>query len=663
MAKASTSPIRLHERLAALPQVHADRLKQTIETVFAPLRRFAEQASRTFTKASREALVARLQREEPAQVQRRTSTPHEPRSASPHSPQGGVDGCILTAVAAPVDADSPDSEEGSGDPPSRPADRAQPLVEGRLMRVLLVGHSPTDPAEATLVLGAAAAFNGLRCDGERMPNAHPRYPSLRDLAAELGLHVGSVRRGVRHLVAIGAATFNDGVRVDPVALRERWANPRCRLRLTAEARGFGLRAPALLLVAIVAGQVDRRGRLVLGRRWLAERLGWLVKSGRTKGAPSSKLDAAIRSAERVGAVHHWVIPCAWQMCLALGPSRNREREASRNREREGTETAERREPAKPPIAKPRGGDRETAKGGSRNRESTPDCLPDCLPDQPSGGADRAAPGVETGPEQQNQNPETIKAPSRLQLVLAAPTRTTSPPPPSTTPPTKPTTPEQVRTVVEFWRVEHKLLGVLNANDEMHVAAVAVLLERLGWNQPADLHEGPAARRSARSRELRKATMHDARRVITWSGTADTLCTWILRAVAEHGPENLRAYIRKASSAGDPGTLLHSSKKYSVGRAAETWTDYSLGTEKALEGEHAEDVQRLVAGGAAIRDAHTTDAERVRLRTQLAIFLSSGQHAAAKRVLLQLVGSDRSDVALARATEGICTLAEARRLVA
>lgn len=82
MAQASTSPICLHERLAALPQADSDRLKQAIETAFAPLRRFTAKASRLFTPAARKTLLVRTAREGAAQRRTAASRGRRPRTTT-----------------------------------------------------------------------------------------------------------------------------------------------------------------------------------------------------------------------------------------------------------------------------------------------------------------------------------------------------------------------------------------------------------------------------------------------------------------------------------------------------------------------------------------------------------------------------------------------------
>jgi hypothetical protein len=279
----------------------------------------------------------------------------------------------------------------------------------RRFRTLLVGHLPSDPAEATLVLAAAAALCGLRSDGSPMPEARPHAPSLREIAAELGLAVSAVRRGVRHLEQCGAVRHDDGVHVAAEALAARWQDVRQRCRLTAEARSHGLRAAPLLLAALVAGQIDERGRLCLGRRFLSERL----------GLPQRTLDRALATVCQAGVLHRWTVGNGFgggQMFLALGPSRSGEPEGGN-----GRDLASRN--GEPAVTKRRTGRAETANRPSRRGERHPDCHPD-NPDTPDArvrarGASPAA--ADPHPAEPETKPATERDPA--QALMSAVLRT------------------------------------------------------------------------------------------------------------------------------------------------------------------------------------------------------------------------------------------------
>jgi hypothetical protein len=148
----------------------------------------------------------------------------------------------------------------------------------------LVGHDPASPPEATLVLAAAAWCNGLLRDGTR-GEGFPKAPSMAQLARTLGIHLEAVRRGVTWLVQAGEVTMDRGVHVKAEALRRRWHDDRdvagrrmpagwFRCRLEAEQCAVGLSPRALLLTALVAGQIEHRQKgLCLAMPYLAERLG------------------------------------------------------------------------------------------------------------------------------------------------------------------------------------------------------------------------------------------------------------------------------------------------------------------------------------------------------------------------------------------------------
>ena len=173
-----------------------------------------------------------------------------------------------------------------------------------MMDVLLAVHRPGDPAEATLVLAAVSALCGLACDGKPMAPGPLPVVTLRQIAAELGLPLSAVRRGLQFLGDAGA--LGDGLVPAPATLQERWREERQRIRLPAWVRRRGLRAGPLLLAGFVAGQ-QQRGRLVLGIERLSDRLGTARRT----------LQRDLTRACRGGAVRRWTIPGSWQLCLAM----------------------------------------------------------------------------------------------------------------------------------------------------------------------------------------------------------------------------------------------------------------------------------------------------------------------------------------------------------
>lgn len=295
-----------------------------------------------------------------------------------------------------------------------------PNAGGLSIQLMLVGHLPTDPPEATLVLAAAGACNGMLRDGTRSGGI-PHAPSLRQLAQLLGIHIDAVRRGVRHLQAAGEARMDNGVVVEPEALRRRWHDPRAlgdreapaawfQVRITADLLKLGLAPRPLLLAGLVAGLFnDRRRELRLSVPFLAERL----------GLPLRTVERLAVVCERAGALHSWTRPAAGGGCRKLkvwcpGPRP------------EGVEN---------PSSSGGRGDRQMAVGPSSNggRDHRPVAvgpssggghLPDCLPEPPGSTARNAreARGAEVAPRPEPE-PEPVK-PAQPRTLVAAILRTT-----------------------------------------------------------------------------------------------------------------------------------------------------------------------------------------------------------------------------------------------
>jgi len=515
-------------------------------------------------------------------------------------------------------------------------------------RALLCGHRAGDPAVATLVLAAAAAFNGLLHNGEPMPNAFGHAPSLREIARELGMHVGSVRRGAQHLACAGAVRLDGGVIVQPEALYARWQNPRQRIRVTADMRSLRMRAEPLLLSALVAGQVDRGGRLCLGRGFLAERTGFALRT----------LDRAMATAEAAGAIHRWTAKLRhWQLFLAVGPSRTGNRERARTGEREK---------APPPASKPAAPcevspDSQPSRSGEdhrREQAKTPSCsgedpvakrrktsgLPSgCPPDQPPDA--RCARDVEPAAESEGEQNPAAAPLSAAQNPAVTPLPVTG-----------------VPAVVEPWVLQMTNRGIerIDPANDSHALAVASLLEVLPNSAPVDIANDPAQAR--RLRGLARERIDLARQVCRWARSPERLARWLVRASRWFGVTNLGAYLRRACAKGDPGTVLEGGTRDRVGGAVETWTDFSQRVEGALEGEHLDDVQRLVEGGADVM-AEVDPVRREKLRGDLRKFLAVNRRVSARAVLLQLVGPNPSDAVLERDVADILAITEARRLLA
>lgn len=183
-------------------------------------------------------------------------------------------------------------------------------------------------------------------------------------------------------------------------------------------------------------------------------------------------------------------------------------------------------------------------------------------------------------------------------------------------------------------------------EQSHAADVAGLLDQ--FSRP------PAEADPRRLAGLRSDRLALARRIIVWCPSPERLGRWLVRVSRWFGVQNLGAYLRRASERGDPGTVL--SRRHGAGN------DFSQQTERRLEGPHAKNVALLVAGTAAVLQS-TDETERAQLREQLRDLLAASRPEAARAVLLQLVGDERSDIAIARAIGDICTLSRARELLA
>ena len=254
-------------------------------------------------------------------------------------------------------------------------------------------------------------------------------------------------------------------------------------------------------------------------------------------------------------------------------------------------------------------------------------------------------------KQVSTSPDGLKGPTEGGSPAQVETRARSPRPgPS------PQSLEQIQRVVERW---------LNRNPKLDPSSVQVLLAGLGANVPEDLDEDPPGRRRARLIGLGKDLARFAQQVCRWVTSTEEISQWLIRATKELGPENLLAYLRTSSKSGDPGTLLRSSKRNVLGRAAETWADFTPATEKALEGPRLADIQKLVEGTVAIASTELDDEGRQQLREQLQDLLARGDQSGARRILLRLlpggVGSDDGDIE--QAVRGILSVHQARARMA
>ena len=449
----------------------------------------------------------------------------------------------------------------------RAAARAEGSRTAPAFDVLLVGHDARRSAEETIALAAMAALNGLCADGSPMPSALGAGPaSLAAIARESGLHTGAVRRGVAGNIAAGEAErVGTGYRARPEALAARWADFRRRCRLDRAVRGLKLRAEPLLLSGMVLGQADQRGRLVLGRAWLADRLGWLVRSGRTAGQPARRLDVARRAAERAGAIHSWTIPGSWQFCLAGGPSRTRNRESAQTRNSECSSLRDHREPATRTVANPQS-------GPSRTRNA-----PVANPQQHSGLPSGLAPG--SPPE---------------------------PAPPAGDPiPRKQQSPNDVRRLAGAWAVAMASRGVERLVPAIHAVDVADLLGAIAAEP--DFVDDPDV--------LARARRNAAQRIARWCPQPERLARWLVVAGNPGHIRDAASYLSAAATSGDPGTLL--------GQHAEGQGVLLPEHEDALRGELADRAAQTVAAAAKAatgRPASTSAAPNIapdRLRVAVA----------------------------------------------
>ena len=279
------------------------------------------------------------------------------------------------------------------------------------IQLMLVGHLPADPPEATLVLAAAGVCNGLLRDGTRSGGI-PHAPSLRQLAQLLGIHIDAVRRGVRHLQAAGEARMDEGVIVEPEALRRRWYDDRqlegreapaawFQVRITADLLKLGLAPRPLLLAGLVAGlSNDRRRELRLSVPFLAERL----------GLPLRTVERLAVVCEQAGALHSWTRPAAGGGFRRLkvwcpGPRPEGVETPSSSGGRGG------RVVAGGPSSSGGRGHRPVAGGPSSGGGHLPDCLP-----EPSGSTARNAreareAEVAARPEPESRDVPTSPAPA------------------------------------------------------------------------------------------------------------------------------------------------------------------------------------------------------------------------------------------------------------
>ncbi len=428
------------------------------------------------------------------------------------------------------------------------------------------GHDAHRSAEETLTLAAMAALNGLYASGEPFTDARGAKPAtISAIARELGQHVGAARRGVAGNVANGEAYRDgDGYRARPEALARRWADYRRRISLDKAVRCLGLRAAPLLVAGLVRGQVDKRGRLVLGMGFLCERLGIARRC----------LFRHLAACEHAGALHRWVAPLGrGQLIMAPGPSRSGtrdeaapvahggRREAAAQPSQSGTRDSDEqhgdpcREAAPVPVAKRHrslsqsgtGPCREAAPHLSRSGTRHPDCT------RTTPGSPPEAPRGETTEQQQQQQQQNQTAPAARRQSPGA---------------------DDVRGAAGRWAADMVARGTESLTAD-HAADVARLLEELG-PLPGEVRD-PA--------RLAADRLKAGARIATWSRSPERLARWVAVAARRYGPRNVAGYLRRAADRGDPGALL---ERHAGGAGALQELH-----EAALQGDRSADVAELV----------------------------------------------------------------------
>jgi len=507
-------------------------------------------------------------------------------------------------------------------------------------RVLLAGHDPQLSAAATIALAAISARNGLLCDGrpsagrsddgQTQPTAGGA--TIAEVARETGLHRGALARALEELLRAGqVARAAGGFQAVPAALAARWSDHRRRIRLDERSRSLGLRAEPLLLAGLVLGQVDGSGRWVCGIARLSERT----------GMPRRCLFRHLTAAQAAGALHRWIAPIGrGQMILAPGLSQSGTRETAQSGTREEEALS---------VGRPHG-DVAPVDVANRHRLMSQTGTGQCrepAPAMPQSGTRHPDPGTTGSPPEARPSAEAPAAPAgepaapqrREQQAPAAPARHRA---------AAGTHGDDPAVVVERWVGAMVRARIERLEVRRHAADVAGLLEALG--PPSTPHDRVA---------LRRDRLGFAARVIAWCPSPERLARWLVRVRRRFGVANLPAYLRRAvDRGGDPGTVLDAQNH--VGRAVEGWRDFGSATEQRLEGVHAAAVEQLVAAGAETMTA--VGPERDQLRADLRRYLAADRRAAARSVLLRLLGPARDDVAIARAVDGACAVAVARALL-
>lgn len=485
------------------------------------------------------------------------------------------------------------------------------------LELLLGTHRAGDSAEATLALLAVAAINGIRADGSLMLSKRPACDiSISRIAAETGMSRRAAARGLDAQAKSGAiqasanlnGTLHYEVNREALALRNQ--DYQRRIRLPAAVRRRRLRPNAMLLVGLVLAQRPRDGRpLRLGRGYLSERLGLTLR----------QVDRAIAAAKEAGVLQTWTQRNVLHLHVATVGEAD---VPTRSRPETGASMSQ---TGNPPCAK-------AAIHPVRRRQST------CA---------KAANAIRSTGEHPDQHPDA--ASPRVESISRSEGAQQQLHPPA------------IRTVcqiVEPWVVSMHDEGIttLAPDNDDHRSRVAGLIARLPGCDPPDFGTDLNRRRGYYSEQVRFAA-----RLCGWAGTPEELARWLVRVAARRKVVNLAAYLRVAAQRGDPSTLLRSAKKNEAGRAAETWRDFTPATEKALEGEYVAEVQQLVTAGSEVLST-THPARRKELLGELREMLERGRRAAARALLMQVVGKKPTDAELAASVGEVLSIEEARRLL-
>lgn len=591
-----------------------------------------------------------------------------------------------TATAAAVSELRPPDGDGGGrrdgddqdDPPgallagptparSAPAVREvratdRPARRGKGPVLVMGGHVVGDKPEDSIVVAMIAALNGIRVNGENMAGRANggHAATLGEVADLLAWHKSTVHRSVQRLIAAGAlvaAANGLGYLVVPEVHASRWAQGRKvkllrndferledhdelvqRRRAEAEAAHRAEHQPCteppehppmptadarpLLLVGLLRAhtQVAAVGHLNMGMtRWSAY-----------SGMPRRTVQRAIRDAEAAGLIRRRTTPYS----VVLSPLLPSPVGALCNREQPspvgalsnqvdvdqpspvGTpivpdgRTVDRPLQAHPPSPV---GARKKGVQRREERDSPSEALPRPEGETESTPAAPAEHPVVTGP---------VPVPPRPVADLS---------------PASPAIPRKVDPIaeVERWAIAMANKGIerMDPKRAAHFCAVAEFLEKLGGND--GVRDLALVRRERR--EL-------AASLITWCPSPERLAQWLVEVRRQFGARELARYVRRTvEKGGDPGTVLGSHLSNLYGQGAGQIQHFTPATDTALEGKHATAVAELKAEGSAAMRLDFSDREE--LLQSLRRMLFQGDLTSAKKILLKLVGPDRSDEAV------------------